>query len=143
MCGSPAVNGYADVKPECLEASPTAQWWAAAAPRPADLQVHIEKESDYDGLAVAWGIGNTQASVEACAEQCRRHVPAGDGAQLAGCSGVGDCPTPLPSFEAPQRLAKPLLIPLLTGGALLPPLPRPVWEAALQRRHLLRLPRVL
>ena len=26
-CGSPAVDGYAHVKPECLEASPTNQWW--------------------------------------------------------------------------------------------------------------------
>jgi hypothetical protein len=124
VCGSPAVDGYAHVKPECLEGSPTNQWWQQHKPTPDDLDVHIERAADYDGLAggyhnfvagrpsvalcttsakwqtwhvscglrrlhplkrlqpgvvaaVGWGIGNTKASIEECAEACRQHVPKG------------------------------------------------------------------
>jgi hypothetical protein len=34
VCGSPAVDGYAHVKPQCLRESPTAQWWYNAKPDP-------------------------------------------------------------------------------------------------------------
>ncbi|KAL4858198.1 hypothetical protein ACK3TF_001688 [Chlorella vulgaris] len=77
VCGSPAVDGYAHVKPECLEGSPTNQWWQQHKPTPDDLDVHIERAADYDGLAVGWGIGNTKASIEECAEACRQHIPKG------------------------------------------------------------------
>jgi len=53
VCGSPAVDGYAHVKPQCLRESPTAQWWYNAKPDPyKDLVTHIEHRADYDGLAV-------------------------------------------------------------------------------------------
>ena len=45
-CGSPAVDGYAHVKPECLETSVTNQWWQSATPDPATLVVHIERHAD-------------------------------------------------------------------------------------------------
>ena len=51
VCGSPAVDGYAHVKPECLQASPTNQWWQEHKPKPDDLDIHIERAADYDGLA--------------------------------------------------------------------------------------------
>lgn len=51
MCGSPAVDGYAHVEPPCLEASPTNKWWLENKPRPDDLDIFIEREADYDGLA--------------------------------------------------------------------------------------------
>ena len=57
VCGSPAVDGYAHVKPECLEASPTNKWWQEAKPRPDELDIHIEKAADYDGLAVRGWVG--------------------------------------------------------------------------------------
>ncbi|KAL4430553.1 hypothetical protein ABPG77_005793 [Micractinium sp. CCAP 211/92] len=79
VCGSPAVDGYAHVEPPCLEGSPTNKWWQENKPRPDDLDIWIEREADYDGLAVGWGIGNTKASIEECAEACRQHVPEGDG----------------------------------------------------------------
>ncbi|GLI68829.1 hypothetical protein VaNZ11_013371 [Volvox africanus] len=78
ICGSPAVDGYAHVVPKCLEDSPTAKWWAeyyASGGKQADLVVHIEKQADYDGLAVYWGINNKKASVEECAEHCKKHMP--------------------------------------------------------------------
>jgi hypothetical protein len=53
VCGSPAVDGYAHVKPECLEGSPTNQWWQQHKPSPDDLDIHIERLADYDGLAGA------------------------------------------------------------------------------------------
>ena len=51
VCGSPAVDGYAHVKPECLETSPTNLWWQVNKPKPDDLDIHIERGADYDGLA--------------------------------------------------------------------------------------------
>jgi hypothetical protein len=53
VCGSPAVDGYVHVKPQCLRESPTAQWWYNAKPDPyKDLVTHIEHRADYDGVAV-------------------------------------------------------------------------------------------
>ncbi|MEW5303235.1 MAG: hypothetical protein WDW38_001555 [Sanguina aurantia] len=78
VCGSPAVDGYAHVLPKCLEQSPTAQWWSAyykGGGKQQDLVVHIEKRSDYDGLAVFWGIKNTKNSSAECGAQCLAHQP--------------------------------------------------------------------
>ncbi|KAL6759794.1 hypothetical protein V8C86DRAFT_1786622 [Haematococcus lacustris] len=78
VCGSPAVDGYSHVVPKCLEDSPTAKWWNeyyASGGKQSDLVAHIELASDYDGLAVVWGIKNTKATVEECAEHCKRHMP--------------------------------------------------------------------
>lgn len=69
---------YNKVVPKCLYDSPAAVWWSqweATGGQRADLRVHIERHADYDGLAVAWGIGNTKASVEECGEACRAHQP--------------------------------------------------------------------
>lgn len=79
VCGSPAVDGYAHVKPECLYSSPTAKWWNTTAPKPEDLDVHLERYADYDGVAVKWGIDHKHETVESCAQACRDHVPKGDG----------------------------------------------------------------
>lgn len=57
VCGSPAVDGYAHVKPECLEDSPTNLWWQQHKPSPDDLDIHIERLADYDGLAGALSFG--------------------------------------------------------------------------------------
>ncbi|KAG2499241.1 hypothetical protein HYH03_002820 [Edaphochlamys debaryana] len=78
VCGSPAIDGYAHVVPKCLEDSPTAQWWNAyyaGGGKQGDLVVHIEKQADYDGLAVFWGINNKKNSVEECAAHCLKHLP--------------------------------------------------------------------
>ena len=78
VCGSPAVDGYSHVKPECLETSPTAKWWNSyyeKGGKQADLIVHMEKGGDYDGLAVAWGLGNKKESAEECAKACLAHMP--------------------------------------------------------------------
>ncbi|EFN55718.1 hypothetical protein CHLNCDRAFT_134029 [Chlorella variabilis] len=77
VCGRPAVDGYAHVVPSCLEESPTNKWWQENKPQPDDLDIHIERHADYDGLAVGWGIGNTKGSIEECAEACRQHKPKG------------------------------------------------------------------
>lgn len=79
VCGSPAVDGYAHVTPRCLVESPAAQWWNKTNPKPEDLDIHLERHADYDGLAVRWGIGHKKASLEECGEACRQHVPKGDG----------------------------------------------------------------
>jgi hypothetical protein len=78
VCGSPAVDGYAYVNASCLLESPTARWWrawTARGGRPEVLVAHLEPESDIDGIAVKWGIGNKHASAEACAADCWRHRP--------------------------------------------------------------------
>ena len=56
VCGRPAVDGYAHVVPSCLEESPTNKWWQENKPQPDDLDIHIERHADYDGLAGA-GLG--------------------------------------------------------------------------------------
>lgn len=35
--------------------------------------------ADYDGLAVAWGVGNKKRTLEECARACKEHVPPGVG----------------------------------------------------------------
>lgn len=69
------MEAYAKVDPSCLRASPAALWWYSHRPAPNDLDIHLERRADYDGLAVRWGIGHTLGSVEACGEACRQHVP--------------------------------------------------------------------
>ncbi len=64
--------------PKCLEDSPTAKWYLdyyARGGKQTELIVHIEKGADFDGLAVAWGLGNKKASAEECAKQCLEHMP--------------------------------------------------------------------
>lgn len=49
----------------CLEQSPTALWhraYVAAGGTSESLVAHIDARSDYDGLAVAWGIGNKKSA---------------------------------------------------------------------------------
>lgn len=78
VCGSPAIDGYIHVVPQCLEDSPTAKWWKkyyGSGGKQLDLVVHIEKGADYDGLAVAWGLGNKKKSAAECAQQCLEHMP--------------------------------------------------------------------
>lgn len=51
---------YAHVIPSCLEQSPTNQYWkkwVESGGTPQQLVAHIERNADYDGLAVGWGIG--------------------------------------------------------------------------------------
>ena len=69
---------------KCLYDSPSALWWIdwkAHGGQVADLEVHIDRNADYDGLAVAWGIGNTKLRVEECGEACRAHKPNPDGGE--------------------------------------------------------------
>lgn len=42
--------------------------------QPEPLSI-VEKAADYDGLAVAWGIGNKMATAEDCAVACLNHKP--------------------------------------------------------------------
>jgi hypothetical protein len=42
VCGSPAVDGYAHVKPECLEASPTNKWWQVGAEAAFVSTMHLQ-----------------------------------------------------------------------------------------------------
>lgn len=95
VCGSPAVDGYSHVKPECLEQSPTAVWWNKhGQERP--LVIHIEPESDYDGLAVVWGLGHKTATAQECGERCRDHVPnpKGSGFAKLPCNAFAWCSAP-------------------------------------------------
>ena len=82
---------YANVVPQCLVDSPTARWWfdwEASGGKPDDLIMHIEKNADFDGLAVGWGIGNKKASVEECGEACRAHRRNPQGGEY-GCIARG------------------------------------------------------
>lgn len=69
---------YAHVDPNCLEASPTNVWWhewmQSGGARQHGAAV-IDMNTDYDGLAVVWGIGHYTSSVEQCAEACRTYTP--------------------------------------------------------------------
>ena len=63
VCSTASVCRYVHVNATCLEQSPTAVWhrsYTAAGGTADDLIAHIEERSDYDGLAVAWGIGHKQ-----------------------------------------------------------------------------------
>ena len=92
-CGSPASDAYASVKPACLEASATAKEFDhSEAGRMAQV-VWVETHASYDGLAVAWGVGNKKASPAACADACRRHVadPVDGPPRLGGMFGKLPC----------------------------------------------------
>lgn len=93
VCGSPAIEGYAHVDAQCLERSPTNAWWKRAKPQADDLLIHIEKNANYDGLAVAWGIGNTMTSLKECAKACKQHIPPGVGESLLPTSEIAHCST--------------------------------------------------
>ena len=72
------LGRYDHVVTKCLYDSPSAKWqskWEAEGGKRADLVAHYERNADYDGLAVGWGIGNKKASIEACGEACRAHKP--------------------------------------------------------------------
>jgi hypothetical protein len=66
-----------------LYASPAAKWWQAweaGGGRREELAVHIERNADFDGLAVAWGIGNTKVGCERCKRtRLHRDCTAGSG----------------------------------------------------------------
>ncbi|KAL6771610.1 hypothetical protein ACKKBG_A27080 [Auxenochlorella protothecoides x Auxenochlorella symbiontica] len=105
VCGSPATDQYANVQESCLLASPVARWWREAraelgpAALTASMRVHIERRADYDGMAVRWGIGHTQPSVEACAHACLTHEPVPQSGHLdelpcnafVWCAAEGGC----------------------------------------------------
>jgi hypothetical protein len=99
VCGSPAVNFYADTSPECLLRSPTARWTlrraavVAAGGALPPLEAHLDREADYDGLAVVWGVGHKAVSLEDCAARCAAHVPdpSGDGFAPLPCNAVAFC----------------------------------------------------
>lgn len=80
VCGSPAVDGYAHVEPPCLEGSPTNKWWQENKPRPDDLDIWIEREADYDGLA---GKGFAAPSVSRARGWERRGQGGGDAGGMA------------------------------------------------------------
>ncbi|XRB14699.1 hypothetical protein RI054_08g45390 [Pseudoscourfieldia marina] len=84
VCGSPAVDGYSHVSPDCLERSPTNVAWqrfVKGGGSNKQLVSHEEVSADYDGLAVAWGPNNKKASWQDCAQACKDHVP---GAHVGG-----------------------------------------------------------
>jgi hypothetical protein len=73
-CGSPAADAYVSIKPACLEESATAKQFDHSEAARLGQVVWLEEHASYDGLAVAWGVGNKKASAAACADSCRRHV---------------------------------------------------------------------
>lgn len=78
VCGSPAVDGYAHVSPECLESSPTNTWWHEWQQSGASKEhasAVLEEHANYDGIAVVWGIGHFTPTAEDCAEACRSYEP--------------------------------------------------------------------
>jgi hypothetical protein len=74
-CGSPAVDAYAHVEPDCLERSPTAVLYLRLLAEGTPLVPFVEERADYDGLAVRWGIGNKKSNANECQEACRRCGP--------------------------------------------------------------------
>eukprot|EP00271_Cylindrocystis_brebissonii_P022552 TRINITY_DN8723_c0_g1_i1.p1 TRINITY_DN8723_c0_g1~~TRINITY_DN8723_c0_g1_i1.p1 ORF type:complete len:266 (-),score=27.49 TRINITY_DN8723_c0_g1_i1:426-1223(-) len=106
VCGSPAIDGYAHVVPECLLNSPTAKAWRElhpqGGPSGSTLACNMERAVSMDGLAVGWGLTNKKTSPEACCQACREHVP---GPQVGGpfqnlpCNIWVYCPDPV-CFEA-------------------------------------------
>jgi hypothetical protein len=91
---APLRRSYAHVVPKCLEESPTNRWFQeyyAAGGKQGDLVAHIETAADYDGLAVKWGIKNTKASAQECAEDCLSHMPGKIDGGLGGCQMEGCC----------------------------------------------------
>lgn len=76
-CGDPAIDGYAHVVPECFDASATNREFDRSAAARERNVAWFEPHASYDGLAVAWGIGNVKQTARECAEACRAHVPPG------------------------------------------------------------------
>lgn len=72
-CGSPAHDAYASVDVACLERSATFAAFNHSQAAREQLVVWVEQHASYDGLAVAWGVGNKHASAASCAEACRKH----------------------------------------------------------------------
>lgn len=90
VCGSPAVDGYAHVDPECLSKSPTNTAYSQflnesvrVGHGPPIWRAVILNNSDVDGLAVGWGIGNKKNSAKDCESACVKHLPE----WLGGVSG--------------------------------------------------------
>jgi len=91
-CGSPASDAYVSIKPDCLERSATAKDFDHAEDARLRQVVWAEEHASYDGLAVAWGVGNKKANAAACADACRRHVADQPGAvRLGGLFGRLPC----------------------------------------------------
>ena len=74
-CGSPAVDGYSHVVPECLVKSRTNVEYDRSETARMSQVAWYEEHASYDGLAVAWGIGNRKPTAAACASACRAHKP--------------------------------------------------------------------
>ena len=74
-CGSPAVDGYAHVVPECLVNSTTNKDFDSSETSRLEQVAWLEKHASYDGLAVRWGIGHKAGTAEECAQKCREHQP--------------------------------------------------------------------
>ena len=74
-CGSPAVDGYSHVVPECLLKSRTNVEYDRSETARMSQVAWYEEHASYDGLAVAWGIGNRKPTAAACASACRAHKP--------------------------------------------------------------------
>ena len=94
-CGSPAVDGYAHVDAKCLEDSITAREFDHRPEVKRTQVVWVEQHASYDGLAVAWGIGNKHSSAASCAAACRAHTPSpslGPFGKLP-CNAFVWCPT--------------------------------------------------
>ena len=76
-CGSPAVDGYAHVKPECLAKSQTQRLSLLDMGRGEgwreQLNCTMEHNASWDGLAVRWGIGFKAERPEQCRDACRAH----------------------------------------------------------------------
>ena len=74
-CGSPAVDGYSHVVPDCLVKSRTNVEFDRSEAARSEQVAWYEEHASYDGLAVAWGIGHRKPTAAACAAACRAHKP--------------------------------------------------------------------
>lgn len=104
VCGSPAAQGYSKVDPECLAHSPTTVAYlhflnsSSAIGNPPEWISVVMNETDIDGLAVQWGIGNKQFSAQGCKQACINYKPKGFGGmdsspyKLLPCNAWVWCP---------------------------------------------------
>lgn len=105
VCGSPAIDGYAHVDPECLNKSPTNTAYSqflkmsvGLGTGPPDWKKITLEHSDVDGLAVGWGIGNKKESTQECEKACVEHSPEWLGGMNGGpfaqlpCNAWAWCP---------------------------------------------------
>mmetsp|Transcript_3293 Transcript_3293/g.8232 ORF Transcript_3293/g.8232 Transcript_3293/m.8232 type:complete len:365 (+) Transcript_3293:241-1335(+) len=74
-CGSPAIDGYANVVPSCLDNSTEAQVYLSLLREGVRLEAHAEEGADFDGLGVRWGIGHKKANWSECEAACIAHKP--------------------------------------------------------------------